>query len=254
MKDQFFHLVGKSSKKDKKKYKTFLKGPKSQIQKENKKWDTSSKYVLKGRRSSIRKWYYSCVSYFQTKDYDLALFNFPSWSGEKFIPFIDDYSCYGYTYLLHEKSQSMNIVEVFINELDRKVKVLRSDRGVPKTSYEMWMGKIPRLRHLCDCPIEVRLYNLHEKKLDPRTVSGCFIGYSKKSKENVFYFSYHSTRIVEKGKAGFIEKGQISGSSELQKVDIKEIHFEVPSPISAPKLVVLIVASQSNMVDKPDII
>jgi len=61
-------------------------------------------------------------------------FDAPSWSGEKyFITFIDDYSRYCYLYLLHEKSQSVNVLEVFINEverqLNRKVKVVRSDRG-----------------------------------------------------------------------------------------------------------------------------
>ncbi|WVZ23370.1 hypothetical protein V8G54_001914 [Vigna mungo] len=61
-------------------------------------------------------------------------FDTKSWSGEKyFISFIDDFSRYCYIYLLHEKSQSVNALEVFINEverqLDRKVKVVRSDRG-----------------------------------------------------------------------------------------------------------------------------
>ena len=61
-------------------------------------------------------------------------FDAPSWSGEKyFITFIYDYSRYGYTYLLHEKSQSVNILEVFINEVERqleiKIKVVRSYRG-----------------------------------------------------------------------------------------------------------------------------
>ena len=61
-------------------------------------------------------------------------FDIPTWGGEKyFITFIDDYSRYCYLYLLHEKSQSVNTLEVFINEverqLDRKVKVIRSDRG-----------------------------------------------------------------------------------------------------------------------------
>ena len=48
-----------------------------------------------------------------------------------FITFIDDLSRYGYVNLLREKkSQNVNILEVFINEverqLDRKVKVVRS--------------------------------------------------------------------------------------------------------------------------------
>ena len=61
-------------------------------------------------------------------------YDIPSFGGEKyFITFIDDFSRYGYIYLLHEKSQSVNALEVFVNEverqLDRKVKIIRSDKG-----------------------------------------------------------------------------------------------------------------------------
>ncbi|GKE17719.1 retrovirus-related pol polyprotein from transposon TNT 1-94 [Tanacetum coccineum] len=61
-------------------------------------------------------------------------FDTPSFTREKyFITFIDDFSRYGYVYLLHEKSQSINALEVFVNEvkrqLDRKVKIVRSNRG-----------------------------------------------------------------------------------------------------------------------------
>ena len=61
-------------------------------------------------------------------------FDIPTWGGEKyFITFIDDYSRYYYLYLLYEKSWSVNTLEVFIDEverqLDRKVKVIKSDRG-----------------------------------------------------------------------------------------------------------------------------
>lgn len=58
----------------------------------------------------------------------------PCFAGERyFITFIDDLSRYGYVYLIHEKSQAVDILEVFITEverqLDRKVKIVRSDRG-----------------------------------------------------------------------------------------------------------------------------
>lgn len=61
-------------------------------------------------------------------------FDAPSFTGEKyFITFIDDFSRYGYVYLLKEKSEAVNILEVFITEverqLDKKVKIVRSDRG-----------------------------------------------------------------------------------------------------------------------------
>jgi len=50
-----------------------------------------------------------------------------------FITFIDDYSHYGYVYLLHEKSQAVDALEIYLNEverqLDRNVKIIRFDRG-----------------------------------------------------------------------------------------------------------------------------
>ena len=61
-------------------------------------------------------------------------FDAPSIGGEKyFITFTDDFSRYGYIYLLHDKSQSVNALEMYIKEverqLDKKVKIIRSDRG-----------------------------------------------------------------------------------------------------------------------------
>ena len=61
-------------------------------------------------------------------------FDIASFSKEFFFTtFIDDFSRYEYVYLLHEKSQAINALEVFIteveNQLDRKVKIIRSDRG-----------------------------------------------------------------------------------------------------------------------------
>ena len=50
-----------------------------------------------------------------------------------FITFIDDLSHYGYVYLMHEKSHAIDIFEMFITEvkrqLDKKIKIVRSDRG-----------------------------------------------------------------------------------------------------------------------------
>ena len=58
----------------------------------------------------------------------------PCFTGEKyFITFIDDLSRYGYVYLMHENSQAIDIFEMFITEverqLDKKIKIVRSDRG-----------------------------------------------------------------------------------------------------------------------------
>jgi hypothetical protein len=62
--------------------------------------------------------------------------SFPTaaWNGQRyFITFIDDYSRYGYLYLIHEKSQSLDVFKSFKaeveNQLGAKIKAVKSDRG-----------------------------------------------------------------------------------------------------------------------------
>ena len=50
-------------------------------------------------------------------------FDIPSFGKEKYlITFIDDFSRYGYIYLLHEKSQAVNVLKVYITEVERQLK------------------------------------------------------------------------------------------------------------------------------------
>jgi len=58
----------------------------------------------------------------------------PSWNGQQyFILFIDDYSRYGYLYLKHEKSQSLEIFKSFEAEVElqlgKKIKTVKSNCG-----------------------------------------------------------------------------------------------------------------------------
>ena len=87
---------------------------------------------------------------------------------------------------------------------------------VPKTLFEVWTNRKPSLNHLkvWGCPAEVRVYNPHERKLDPRTTSGFFIGYPLASKGFRFYCLGHHTRIVESLNAKFLEDHIDSSSSQ----------------------------------------
>ena len=109
------------------------------------------------------------------------------------------------------------------------------NKAVPKTPFELWIGRKPSLKHLhvWGCLVEARIYNPHEKKLDSTAISGYFIGYSKKSKGYRFYYPNHSTRIVKTSNARFIENGEISGSDNLQNVDVEEVRVQVPLPITS---------------------
>ena len=60
----------------------------------------------------------------------------------------------------------------------------------------------------------MRVYNPHERKLDPRTTSGFFIGYPLASKGFRFYCPGHHTRIVESLNVKFLEDHIDSSSSQ----------------------------------------
>ncbi|KAL4342158.1 hypothetical protein GQ457_08G026470 [Hibiscus cannabinus] len=109
-------------------------------------------------------------------------------------------------------------------------------KAVPKTPFELLKGWKPSLRHIrvWGCPSEVRIYNAQEKKLDPRTISGYFIGYAEKSKGYRFYCPSNNTRIVESRNAKFLENDSISGS------DLSRNSIPVDQPSTSSERLVII--------------
>ena len=85
---------------------------------------------------------------------------------------------------------------------------------VSKRPFELFKGWKPSLRHMLvwGCLSKVRIYNPQENKLDPRTISGYFVGYIEKSKGYRFYSSHHSLRFVESRNAKFLENDLASVS------------------------------------------
>ena len=97
-------------------------------------------------------------------------------------------------------------------------------KSVPKTPFELWNGWKPSLNHvhIWGCQVEVRVYNPHERKLDPRTVSGFFIGYAEKSKGYRFYCPSHTHKVEEARNARFLEDYN-TNESRSHKVVIEEV-------------------------------
>ena len=63
-----------------------------------------------------------------------GLFPMAAWNDQQyFITFIDDFSRFGYLYLIHEKSQSLDVFKSYKaevkNQLSKRIKSVRSDRG-----------------------------------------------------------------------------------------------------------------------------
>jgi len=93
--------------------------------------------------------------------------------------------------------------------------------------------------HVWGCSSEVRIYNPQEKKLDPRTISGYFIGYAEKSKGCRFYCPSHSNRVVESRNVKFIENDLISWSCQFQDIASEKDHYEALPSISSNRLIVI---------------
>ena len=85
---------------------------------------------------------------------------------------------------------------------------------MPKTPYELWIGKEPSLNYLrvWGCPVEAKVFNPNIGKLDSKTVSCHFIGYLEKSKGYRFYRPDRYTKFIETRHVVFLEDEMVRGS------------------------------------------
>ena len=64
---------------------------------------------------------------------------------DSFITFTDDYSRYGYIYPIKEKSEALDKFKIFKaeveNQHDKRIKIVRSDRGGSTTVGTLHMAK-----------------------------------------------------------------------------------------------------------------
>ena len=65
--------------------------------------------------------------------------------------------------------------------------------------------------------MKVRPYNPQSKKLDPKTISGYFIGYCVESRGSKFYCQSHTTRVIESDRTIYFEDdtGTSQGPREI---------------------------------------
>jgi len=107
-------------------------------------------------------------------------------------------------------NEALKTVVYILNRVPSKV--------IPKTPFEIWNGGKPSLRHIhiWGYPVEVRVYNHHIKKLDPRAISGYFISYPVNSKGYRFYCLSDTQRIIEDRNAKFLEDHKVNGVNFLE--------------------------------------
>lgn len=117
---------------------------------------------------------------------------------------------------------------------------------VPKTPFELWTGRKPSLNHfhVWGCPVEIRIYNPLECKLDPRATSGFFIGYPQASKGYRFYCPHNGTRIVEALNAKFLENDSGSCKCDHSQGKITKLELIIV-PVSTVQENVVPVVSEA---------
>ena len=104
-------------------------------------------------------------------------------------------------------------ISLWMEALKTAIHILNQvpSKSVPKTPYELWIGREPSLNHLrvWGYPAEAKVFNPNIGKLDSKTVSCHFIGYLERSKGYRFYCPDRHTKIVETRHTVFLEDDMV---------------------------------------------
>jgi hypothetical protein len=106
-------------------------------------------------------------------------------------------------------------------------------KSVSNTPYELWTEHKPSINYLrvWGCPAEAKIFNPNTGKLEPKTVSCHFIGYSEKSKGFYFYCPDRHTKYVEMRHAICLEDELMRRSIVPHEISLEEKRVYVPTPI-----------------------
>ncbi|GJS52852.1 retrotransposon protein, putative, ty1-copia subclass [Tanacetum coccineum] len=140
-----------------------------------------------------------------------------------YITFTDDYSCFGYVYLLKHKHEDYAL------ESATRILNMVPTKKVDKTPYELWYGKVPNLSYLKVWGCEALVKWDTPDKLQQRSVKCIFIGYPKETMGYYFYFPPEN-KIVVARYAEFFEKNLITQEVSGRAIDLEEIQDEDTSP------------------------
>nr|GEX40551.1 hypothetical protein [Tanacetum cinerariifolium] len=183
-----------------------------------------------------------------------------------FVTFTNDFSRYGYVYLLKHKHEVFETFKVFQKEVESQLErrnrtlldMVRSmmsqttlhksfwdyaletaarilnmvpTKKVEKTPYEVWHGKAPKLSYLkvLGCEALVKRDTLTKPdKLEPRSIKCIFVGYPKETMGYSFY--YPPDKVLVGRNAEFLENSLINQEASGSLEDLKIIQEEDMHP------------------------
>ncbi|KAJ9564759.1 hypothetical protein OSB04_000725 [Centaurea solstitialis] len=174
-----------------------------------------------------------------------------------FITFTDDFSRYGYVYRMRHKSESFEKFREYQNEvqnqLDRKIKFLRSDRGGEYLSQEFG-------NHLMECgivsqltpPYTPQMNGVSERrnrtlldmvyvkrptseKLIPKSDKCFFVGYPKTT-VGYYFYNPEENKVFVARNGKFLEEKFLSTGNTREDVDLQIVDEDNTVPTVEPDI------------------
>ncbi|KAJ9561208.1 hypothetical protein OSB04_006368 [Centaurea solstitialis] len=174
-----------------------------------------------------------------------------------FITFTDDFSRYGYVYLMRHKSETFEKFKEYQNEvqnlLDKRIKFLRSDRGSEYLSDEFD-------NHLMECgivsqltpPYTPQMNGVSERrnrtlldmvyvkrptseKLKPKSDKCFFVGYPKTT-VGYYFYNPEENKVFVARNGKFLEEKFLSLENARKDVDLQIVDEESTTPVVEPEI------------------
>ncbi|TYJ98650.1 gag/pol protein [Cucumis melo var. makuwa] len=159
---------------------------------------------------------------------------------EYFISFIDDYSRYGYLYLMEHKSEALEKFKEYKTEVENLLTpgtpqqngvsertnrtlldMVHSMMSYAQLPSSFWGGRKPSLSHfkIWGCPAHVLVKN--PKKLEPRSRLCQFVSYPKEMRGGLF-FDPQENRVFVSTNATFLEEDHMRDHKPRSKLVLNE--------------------------------
>ncbi|KAA0047456.1 gag/pol protein [Cucumis melo var. makuwa] len=159
---------------------------------------------------------------------------------EYFISFIDDYSRYGYLYLMEHKSEALEKFKEYKAEVENLLTpgtpqqngvsertnrtlldMVHSMMSYAQLPSSFWGGRKPSLSHfkIWGCPAHVLVKN--PKKLEPRSRLCQFVSYPKEMRGGLF-FDPQENRVFVSTNATFLEEDHMRDHKPRSKLVLNE--------------------------------
>ncbi|KAK8584057.1 hypothetical protein V6N12_068307 [Hibiscus sabdariffa] len=152
-----------------------------------------------------------------------------------FITFTDDFSRYGYIYLMRHKSEALEKFKEFKNEVQnqhgKSIKGYALEtaaftlnrvpsKSVQKTPHEMWTGRRPNMSFMKIWGCKAYVKHQMSTKLEPKSEKCTFVGYPKETKG---YYFYNENKVFVARTGVFLEKEFLMNIVKGTNIELEEV-------------------------------